>query len=329
MSVANTGSPSLTWSPSRVLGSPWLSLAQSTPGQPHIRSVTLTSTPSGLTAGTYTDTVLVDAGAITGSPAKIPVTFVVQQPVLVVAPTSIAHSANAGGSAIFVDTVRISRGGTGSLTWTATKDSAWVHLSKTSGGAPDQIIDTVFVAGRPAGIYKDTVRISSPQTGTTVKVPVVLTLLQPVLAVTPASITDSANVGSSTSRTDTLHITNSGSGSVNWSASLAPGVTWVSLSGSPGSAPSDLVLTLNPTGQAAGTLTDTVVIASPGATNSPAKALVTFRILQPTLSVAPATLQDNARQGTGSKTRTLNVSNPTGGTLTWSALSDTAWLGVG
>ena len=127
--------------------------------------------------------------------------------------------------------------------------------------------------------------------------------------------------------TDTLHITNSGSGSLSWSASLAPSVTWLSLSGSPGLAPSDLVLTLNPTGQPAGTLTDTVVITSADANNSPRKVPVTFRIRQPVLSVTPSSLSDNAQQGdTAKKTKTLNVTNTGGGTLSWTATPDTTWL---
>ncbi|PYO37750.1 MAG: hypothetical protein DMD29_14955, partial [Gemmatimonadetes bacterium] len=250
LTIANTGSGSLTWSASKVLGATWLRLTPPTTGTLGGGTNTVlidTLSPTGLTAGTYTDTVLVDAGAITGSPAKIPVTFTVQQPVLIVSLDSVVHSGNAGSSAVFVDTVRISRGGTGLLTWTATKDSAWVHLSKTSGGAPDAIIDTILVGARPAGTYRDTIRIVSPEAGTTKRIPVILRLQQPVVAVTPSSVTDSANVGSTVARTDTLHINNSGAGSLNWSASLAPNVTWLSLSGSPGLAPSDLVLTLNST----------------------------------------------------------------------------------
>src|SRR5712691_2194359 len=46
LNVANTGSPSLTWAPSKVLGSTWLSLSPSTPGQPQNSSLTLTLNPS-------------------------------------------------------------------------------------------------------------------------------------------------------------------------------------------------------------------------------------------------------------------------------------------
>jgi len=328
LTVANSGSGSFTWFASK--DSSWLSLSPSTPGQPQNTSLIVTLNPAGRTAGTYTDTVVVDAGAITGSPVKIPVTLTVEQPVLIVTPDSVAHSANAGSSAIFVDTVKISRGGTGSLTWTATKDSAWLHLSKTAGGAPDQIIDTISVSGRSAGTYRDTIRIVSPEAGTTKRVLVILRLQQPVLVVTPDSVADSANVGSVVARTDTIHIANGDGGTMSWTAVRALNKPWLSLSAAAGTGAANPVLTLNPTGQSTpGTLTDTVVISSTDANNSPIKVPVTFRIRQPVLSVTPSSLSDNAQQGdTAKKTKTLNVSNTGGGTLPWSVTTDTTWLSV-
>ncbi len=329
LSVSNTSTGNFTWSATKVLGGAWLSLAPSTPGQPQNTSLILTLSPAGLTAGTYTDTVLVDAGVIAGSPTKIPVTFTVQQPVLIVTPDSVVHSGNAGSSAIFVDTVRISRGGTGSLTWTATKASAWLHLSKTAGGAPDQIIDTIFVGGRPAGTYRDTIRINSSEAGTTKLVPVILRLQQPVLVVTPDSVADSANVGSVVARTDTIHIANGDGGTMSWTAVKVLNRPWFSLSASAGTGAADLVLTLHPDTLSTGTKTDTVVISSPDVNNGPIKVSVTFRIRQPVLSVTPSSLSDNAQQGdTAKKTKTLNVTNTGGGTLPWSVTTDTTWLNV-
>ena len=326
LNIANTGGPSFSWTAAKTGAGTWLTFAPSS--GPENSTLTLTMNPTGLASGTYRDTLVVTAAGATGSPDSIPVTFVVQRPILSVTPLSVSRSANAASGAVLVDTIRISNAGTGPLTWTAGKDSSWLHLSKTAGGAPDQIIDSIFVGTRPAGTYRDTVRIVS-QVNDTVKVPVTLTVHQPLLVVatTPSPLTDSANVGASTLRTDTIHIANGDGGTLSWTASRRPVLSWLTISAPSGTAPSDLVVTLNPTGQSAGTLTDTVVITSTDANDS-AKVLVTFNIRQPVLSVSPTSLQDSAQQGTGSKTRTLSVTNPGGGTLVWSAGSDTTWLGV-
>ncbi|PYO37884.1 MAG: hypothetical protein DMD29_14640, partial [Gemmatimonadetes bacterium] len=313
LTIANTGSRSLTWNASKAPDSAWLSLGAPTTGtltSGTSTTLTLTLSPTGLAAGQHADTVIVDAGAVTGSPTKIPVIFTVQQPVLSVRPGSVAHIANAGSSTTFTDTLRISNAGTGPLSWAAMKlkNQPWLTLNKTSGPrAPDSLVITIAVGVRPAGIYVDTVVVTAPgATGSPDSIPVTLTLQQPVLAVAPSSVT-----------------------SLNWSASLAPSVSWLSLSGSPGLAPSDLVLALNPTGPA-GTLTDTVVITSADANNSPLKVLVTFRIRQPVLSVTPSPVQDSAQQGdTAVRIKTLTVSNTGGGTLTWAATTKGAtWLTI-
>jgi hypothetical protein len=280
--------------------------------------------------------VVTAAGAL-GSPDTTIVTFVIQQPVLVVSPTSINHLVNANSGATFHDTLHISNSGTGSLTWTAATDSSWVTFGNAaSGSAPSNLALTITPGTRPAGTYTAHVTITAPgATGNPATIPVTLTVYQPVLAVSPASVIDSANTGTTTTRSATLTVTNTGSGTLTWSATESPSASW--LSGPPisGSAPGSVALTLNPSPSgsplAVGTYTTTVVVTSPEANNSPINVPVQFLIRQPVLSVTPGAVSDTATLGVSpTKTATLTVTNGDGGTLAWrdSVARDTIWLGL-
>jgi len=76
-------------------------------------------------------------------------------------------------------------------------------------------------------------------------------------------------------------------------------------------------------------LTDTVVITSADANNSPLK-FSSPPDRQPVLSVTPSPVQDSAQQGdTAVRIKTLTVSNTGGGTLTWAATTKGAtWLTI-
>ena len=294
----------------------------------------MTLDPSTLAAGVYEDTVVVTAtGAPPGSPDTTIVTFLIQQPVLVVSPASINHSANANSGLIFHDTLHISNSGTGPLTWTATKDSSWLTFdTPASGSAPTSLALTITPGARPAGTYTahDTIKATGAN-GSPFIIPVTLTVYQPVLAVSPASVTDSANVGTTATRSAVLSITNTDGGTLTWNATESPNATWLSGPPSSGSAPGSLTLTLDPSGLAAGVYSTTVVVTSPDANNSPINVPVQFFIRQPVLSVAPGSVSDTATLGVSpTKTATLTVANGDGGVLAWrdSAAQQSSWLGL-
>jgi hypothetical protein len=326
--IANTGTGMLNWS--AVKDSAWIGLSASSGSAPPPATLTISLDPTGKAAGTYQGTVTVTAAGVAGSPAQIAVTFVIQQPpapVLVVTPAAISHATNVG-TATFNDTLRIANGGTGSLSWTAAKaqNQSWLTLAKVAGGAPDQIPLTIASSGLTAGTHADTIVVTaSGASGSPARIPVTLTVSQPLLAVSPTSVQDSASVSSSVQHTATLQITNAGSGTLSWTATkTAP---WVTLSKSSGGAPDSVAVTLSPAGLAAGTQRDTIVFAWPEDNNSPVKVPVRFDILQPVLSVAPATLADSAIQGdTTSRVKTLTVANTGRGSLAWSAARDSAWI---
>lgn len=330
LTIDNTGINTISWNVTKR--STWLSLNPDMGSAPPSTMVTLTlnpSVPTVLAAGVYVDTVIVDGGAALRSPDTTFVTFVIQQPpVLAVSPGAINRAANANSGVTFADELGISNSGTGALNWSATVDSAWVQLGKTTGSAPDKLPLTITPGGRPAGTYTTRVVISSVPAGaagspdTTL---VTLTVNQPVLAVAPAAVTDSANYGSTAPRDVTLQITNAASGTLTWNAAEAADSAWLSILGpSSGSAPGTLTLRLDPRpgGQLLmpGTYADTVVLMSPEAINDPIRVPVQFLVPRPILSVTPDSVFDTVTVG-GTTPRNIPVTmaNGNGGVLAWTA----------
>jgi hypothetical protein len=322
--VANTGTGTFTWSASEA--SPRITTAATgaNPGD----TLKILLNPSGLAAGTYTDTVTVTAAGAVGSPVTIVVTFVIEQPVLVVNRDSVTRSTNAGSEASFADTISIVNGGNGSLAWTATHNLAqtWLSFTRTSGGAPDSIPLTISSSGLAPGVYRDTIVVDAgTASGSPRSIPVTLTVHQPVLVVAPTTIQDSANFASTTPRTVTLHVTNGDGGTMTWTATKT--AAWVTLSKTSGGGASDsVIVTLHPDTLSGVLHRDTITFISPEA-NDTIEVTVEFDILQPILSVTPDSIVDSAVQLSGATpVHTLGVTNAGRGVLSWSAVDDTTWI---
>lgn len=271
-----SGDASFAWSASEDYR--WIRLSHHDGTAPD--TLTITLDPNDLAPGTYEGAVTVTSDADPERPVDINVTFEIQRPGLDVTPMSVEHATNVNSGATFSDNLSIDNTGTGTLTWTATKSKPWVTLGNTAGSGPGVVPVTINSAGLPGGIHTDQVVITSPgATGSPARVDVTLTIFAPGLAVTPAIVRDSAIVASIEPRTQTLHVTNSGTGAVTWTATKSQ--PWVTLSKSAGGAPDDVVVTLSPIGLPLGTQHDTIVFTSPEATNSPIRVPVAFAIQQP------------------------------------------------
>ena len=325
VTISNSGAGTFTWSASDR--SAWIRLDPQDGAVPG--SFTISLDPQGMAPGVYEGEVtVITKDAADSQATAIPVTFKVQKPGLSVTPTSIEHATNANSGATFTETMQITNSGTGALNWTATKQRSWVTLSATSGTGDGTIQVTINSAGLAGGIYHDDIVVTSPgATGSPAHVSVTLTIFAPGLAVTPAAIHGSAPPGSTTPVSDTLHISNSGTGTITWTASKTQ--PWLTLSKASGGAPDAIAVTMDPTGLPPGIQRDTVVFTSAEATNGPVKVPVELEIVQPGLVVTPPSITATA-QSTDQQTQdyNLSVSNSGGGTLAWFASADTTWITV-
>lgn len=172
-------------------------------------------------------------------------------------------------------TVNISAGGA-ATTWAAVSNTAWLSASTSSSLTPGTVTISANVSGLSAGTYSGSVSVYAPgATNSPLIIPVTLAVKTAVLAMNPSTLTFFGSVGVSP-RPQNLQVTNSGTGSLTWSASA--GSSWLGLSPTSGTAPSTLTATPNTTNLAAGTYTDAITLTSTDAGNSGATVGVNVQI---------------------------------------------------
>lgn len=152
---------------------------------------------------------------------------------------------------------------------------------------------------------------------------------QPTIGLDPTSFTFDAVGGGANPSTQTLNITNTGSGTLYWAAS--DNQAWLSLTPNNGIEDGSTVLSVDITGLTAGTYNGTVTISDPSATNNPQTVPVTLNIAEPPpfIVLDPSSFTFDAYQnGVNPDDDTLWVSNGGGDTLEWTAGDDAAWLTI-
>lgn len=263
--ISNSGTGELSWTATR--DGFWITLgATSGTGD---ASLPVTINSAGLDGGTYHGEVVISAPGAMGSPQRVDVTLTVFAPGLAVSPGSIRETATTGSTTRPTSTLRVTNSGNGAITWTASKSQPWLSLSKSSGGAPEDITVTLNPTGLPPAVHRDTIVFTSPEaTNGPVKVPVEFEISQPGLVISPGSIDAMAESNDPKKQDFELSVSNSGGGPLAWFASAnAP---WISLSPMAGIAPSTVKVTVDPQGLSPGTHSGTVTVSSPGALGSPA-----------------------------------------------------------
>jgi Fibronectin type III domain/PQQ-like domain/Viral BACON domain len=122
-----------------------------------------------LIAGSWDGAASSDAGTIR---AWVPSTAA-----LGVNPTTLSFSATAGGANPSSQTVALTNQGSGTLSFSASADAAWLGVSPTSGSVPNTLTVQPAISGLAAGTYNGTISIT-PSTGAVQKVSVTLTVNQ-------------------------------------------------------------------------------------------------------------------------------------------------------
>lgn len=144
----------------------------------------------------------------------------------------------------------------------------------------------------------------------------------------PASLVYEAVAGAGNPASQTITITNNGTGTLEWTA--ASDKPWLSLSLAKGvagpSSSSSLTLNVASTRLPVGTYTGAVTLSD---ALSAAKTLpVTLTVSPPpaVLTVTPASLTFTLQQNGTVSSQSLNIHNTGGGTMTWTAASTDPWL---
>ena len=161
-----------------------------------------------------------------------------------------------------------------------------------SGGSADprNNAESVFLSAGTSGNFTVTIRATNlagdgvPGNGDTTDQDFALVIYNantgapapPAIGVSPTSLSFTATVGGGNPAAQSLSITNTGGGTLNWTAT--DNQPWLSVSPASGTAPSTANVSVNISGLGVGTFTGAITISATGATNSPVTVPVTLTI---------------------------------------------------
>ncbi len=198
----------------------YISPIQGTSGQ----TVTTSINPTGLTAGTYIDSIEVVAPTTVNSPQWVVVTLVVEPPppTIEVSQTELFFNAVAGEANPDNKIISISNStiGGSDLNWSVSNSESWLSLSPSSGVNSGDVTVSVDITGLGFDEYSDTIVITDPQaTNSPVKIPVNLSVGSdlPLIAVDSAFNYIIVPTGVSTIPNRDIVIFNGGAGGMTYS----------------------------------------------------------------------------------------------------------------
>jgi hypothetical protein len=330
LSITNSGGGSLNWGVSD--NADWLTLnplSGSGDG-----STTLTVDITGVAAGAYIATVTVTDAAADNSPQTATVTLNVAPPPpvphIALSPAAFTFDAVEGGANPADQVLNVTNDGSGTLNWTASDDADWLTLNPLSGSGDGSTTLTVDISVLAAGTYNATVTVTDPAADNSPKSATVTLNVAPpppVIQLNPTAFTFDAVAGGSNPVDQMLNITNTGGGTLNWTAS--DDAAWLFLNPTGGVGDAAVTLTVDITAMTAGTYFATVTVSDPSATNDPQTAEVTLNIQEPpsVIHLDPMVFMFSATEGDPNPAdQMLNITNLGGGTLNWTASDDAPWL---
>lgn len=257
-------------------------------------------------------------------------------PMIGASPLSFSFTVTQGNGSLSPQTLTISNTGGGTLAWSATDNAAWLSVTPATGSGNGSIALSISPTGLSTGTHSAAVTVSA--TGAQpITIPVSVTVtaapVPPSIGVSPTSLSFSAQQGAGDPSPQTLNISNTGGGTLLWSAS--DNAIWVSPS--PFSGTGNGIVTVRATtgSLTAGTYTGSVTISGEGVTSRVIP--VTFNISapppppppppQPTISMSPSSLGFTATAGgSNPASKTILISNSGSGTLSWNVTDNANWL---
>ncbi len=185
--VQNAGGGSLNWTAaaSTDAGGDWLSVNPRSGTNAGLLTVTVT--PGNLAAGAYTGRITLSADGAANSPFVAPVSFRVRDPrppELVLTPAAIAFTTPAGDPIPPSQTMVITNGGEGALTWRVAaatfNGGPWLSATPPSGSGRGVVVVSADAGALGPGTYAGRLTVSADGAlNSPVQVPVTLTVLRP------------------------------------------------------------------------------------------------------------------------------------------------------
>jgi len=254
----------------------WLTLSQSTGSTPDTIMVYVHS--GALDYGLHQGEIRLIDMQHQDSTARIIVTVTITGPVIDIDADTLYFSAVIQAGSPPDQQIQIDNSGTGELNWHLSTATTWITLSAISGLAGESIDIGCDIAGLTTGEYDGFVVVSDPialNSPETLFVHCDLRSDLPYLKATPAGV--NVSLYAAESRTDSVLVTNGGSGTIDWIASGAS--AWLDLVSSSGVDNDHIVYSISGNSLDIGSYVDTITISDTGAFNNPLHVPVALTIL--------------------------------------------------
>lgn len=134
-------------------------------------------------------------------------------------------------------------------------------------------------------------------------------------------------ISGETTAAQTFRITNSGSGTLNWS--ITTNASWLDCSPLYGIDSATISVSVVSSGLSSGTYTGTISVSDPDAVNSPQTIAVTLSLSEcspPSIQLSASRLFFEGQNGNTAANQTFNISNSGCQTLNWTVSTDSSWL---
>ena len=291
LSVTANTSTSFVGSISYASGSgSWLSVNPLSGVTP--TNLTVSTSPAGLAAGTYSATISFNANGLIQT---VPVTLTVSTSGggnsgnVTVTPTSLTFTTPQGSSPGAQSISINSASGTAGVGFgvQVTAGSSWLATSaNVNNTAPTTLTVSVSSAAMQAGTYSGNIQIQ-PTGGNTVNVPVTLTISAPAaISATPTALTFSYRAGDSAPASQPIAVAGAG---LAFTATASSTGNWLVASPATGTAPATVNVSINTTGLSTGTYTGTVLVAGSGGASGSTTVTVTLTVTAPLPTISKVT----------------------------------------
>jgi hypothetical protein len=252
-------------------------------------------------------------------------------PTLSLSSGSLSFNGTAGSSNPAAQTVGVSNAGGGTLNWTASSNQTWLTVSPASGSGAGTVSIQPNLSGLAAGSYSATITVAAAgASGSPKTIAVSLTVgsTPAALTVSSTALSFSGTAGSSNPAAQTVNISNSGGGTLTWTASSNQ--SWLTASPTSGSGSGTLSIQPNISGLAAGSYSATVTVTASGASGSPKTIGVSLSLTAApaptvTMTVAPTLMNFSVTSGSNPSAQSFSISD-SGGTAAWTATKTQPWL---
>ncbi len=221
-------------------------------------------------------------------------------------------------------TFDVTNTGGGTMAWTAsvTTGPSWLHITSGASGSNAGTISVSADANPEITVRTGVITVTSTgATDSPKTVNVVQSGIPPVLTVLPASQSVDFQAAATT-----FEVTNTGGGSMDWTASVTTGSAWVHLSsGATGNNSGTIGVAVDANSDSFAR-SGIITITSTGTTGSPKTVTINQAENPPVLNILPASQSVAYSAGDAS----IDVFNSGRGSLTWSSAvtTGTAWIHI-